>query len=189
MVYNGFLADFVFNTCVMTVWCVFLWRVLDGPRFSWWVTALLTLGISAAYLVPVLTLTTAGSVQRLLLFPTGPLALAFVLFYGKPLRKLLAVAVELLGSVLLEMLFSAVTVHVSDLEIDAQYSVWADPRAIVYGAVYVLLLALVLLVFSLNNTALFVATALISLAVLSVVYTLVYRATSNAYYRIVKSSV
>ncbi|MFR5422487.1 MAG: hypothetical protein ACLTG4_11500 [Oscillospiraceae bacterium] len=112
MVYNGFLADFVFNTCVMAVWCVFLWRVLDGPRFSWWVTALLTLGISAAYLVPVLTLTTAGSVQRLLLFPTGPLALAFVLFYGKPLRKLLAVAVDLLGSVLLEMLFSAVTVHV-----------------------------------------------------------------------------
>ena len=49
---------------------------------------------------------------------------------------------------LLEMLFSAVTVHVSDLEIDAQYSVWADPRAIVYGAVSVLLLALVLLVFS-----------------------------------------
>lgn len=47
----------------------------------------------------------------------------------------------------------------------------------------------VLLVFSLNNTALFVVTALISLAVLSVVYTLVYRATSNAYYRIVKSSV
>lgn len=47
----------------------------------------------------------------------------------------------------------------------------------------------VLLVFSLNNTALFVATALISLAVLSAVYTLVYRATSNAYYRIVKSSV
>ena len=152
MVYNGFLADFVFNTCVMAVWCVFLWRVLDGPRFSWWGTALLTLGISAAYLVPVLTLTTAGSVQRLLLFPTGPLALAFVLFYGKPLRKLLAVAVELLGSVLLEMLFSAVTVHVSDLEIDAQYSVWADPRAIVYGAVYVLLLALVLLVFSLPLT-------------------------------------
>ena len=152
MVYNGFLADFVFNTCVMAVWCVFLWRVLDGPRFSWWGTALLTLGISAAYLVPVLTLTTAGSVQRLLLFPTGPLALAFVLFYGKPLRKLLAVAVDLLGSVLLEMLFSAVTVHVSDLEIDAQYSVWADPRAIVYGAVYVLLLALVLLVFSLPLT-------------------------------------
>ena len=51
MVYNGFLADFVFNTCVMAVWCVFLWRVLDESRFSWWVTALLTLGISAAYLV------------------------------------------------------------------------------------------------------------------------------------------
>ena len=115
MVYNGFLADFVFNTCVMAVWCVFLWRVLDGPRFSWWGTALLTLGISAAYLVPVLTLTTAGSMQRLLLFPTGPLALAFVLFYGKPLRKLLAVAVDLLGSVLLEMLFSAQTEYCASI--------------------------------------------------------------------------
>ena len=35
----------------------------------------------------------------------------------------------------------------------------------------------------------FVTTALISFAVLAVVYTLVYKATSNAYYRIVKGSI
>ena len=46
-----------------------------------------------------------------------------------------------------------------------------------------------LLLFELHNTGLFVATALISFAVLAVVYTLVYKATSNAYYRIVKGSV
>ena len=27
MAYNGFWADFLFNTCVMAAWCVFLWRV------------------------------------------------------------------------------------------------------------------------------------------------------------------
>ena len=46
-----------------------------------------------------------------------------------------------------------------------------------------------LLLFRLTNTGLFVATALISFAVLTVVYTLVYKATSNAYYRIVKGSI
>ncbi len=46
-----------------------------------------------------------------------------------------------------------------------------------------------LLLFELHNTGLFVATVLISFAVLAVVYTLVYKATSNAYYRIVKGSV
>ena len=50
MAYNGFWADFLFNTGVVAAWCVFLWRVLDGPRFSWWSTALLTLVIDAAYL-------------------------------------------------------------------------------------------------------------------------------------------
>ena len=40
-----------------------------------------------------------------------------------------------------------------------------------------------------TSTGLFVATALISFAVLTVVYTLVYKATSNAYYRIVKGSI
>ena len=46
-----------------------------------------------------------------------------------------------------------------------------------------------LLLFRLTNTGLFVTTALISFAVLAVVYTLVYKATSNAYYRIVKGSI
>ena len=46
-----------------------------------------------------------------------------------------------------------------------------------------------LLLFRLTNTGLFVATALISFAVLAVVYTLVYKATSNAYYRIAKGSI
>ena len=45
-----------------------------------------------------------------------------------------------------------------------------------------------LLIFELHNTGLFVATALISFAVLAAVYTLVYKVTSNAYYRIVKGS-
>ena len=46
-----------------------------------------------------------------------------------------------------------------------------------------------LLLFRLTNTGLFVTTVLISFAVLAVVYTLVYKATSNAYYRIVKGSI
>ena len=46
-----------------------------------------------------------------------------------------------------------------------------------------------LLLFELHNTGLFIATALVSFAVLAVVYTLVYKATSNGYYRIVKGSV
>ena len=62
MAYNGFWADFLFNTGVVAAWCVFLWRVLDGPRFSWWGTALLTLVIDAAYLLPVLLLTRAYGV-------------------------------------------------------------------------------------------------------------------------------
>ena len=146
MAYNGFWADFLFNTGVVAAWCVFLWRVLDGPRFSWWGTALLTLVIDAAYLLPVLLLTTAGSALRLLLYPTGALALAFLLFYGKPGRKLLAVAAELAASVLVEMLFSAATMRAADFRMDAHYSVWADPHAVLYGGVFLLFLALVLLV-------------------------------------------
>ena len=146
MAYNGFWADFSFNTGVVAAWCVFLWRVLDGPRFSWWGTVLLTLVIDAAYLLPVLLLTTAGSALRLLLYPTGALALAFLLFYGRPGRKLLAVAAELTASVLVEMLFSAVAIRAADLQMDAHYAVWADPHAVLYGGVFLLFLALVLLV-------------------------------------------
>ena len=139
MAYNGFWADFLFNTGVMAAWCVFLWRVLDGPRFSWWGTVLLTLVIDAAYLLPVLLLTTAGSALRLLLYPTGALALAFLLFRGTPGRKLLAVAAELTASVLVEMLFSAATMRAADFRMDA----------VLYGGVFLLFLALVLLVVSL----------------------------------------
>lgn len=152
MAYNGFWADFLFNTGVMAAWCVFLWRVLDGPRFSWWGTALLTLVIDAAYLLPVLLLTTAGSALRLLLYPTGALALAFLLFYGTPGRKLLAVAAELTASVLVEMLFSAVAIRAADLQMDAQYAVWADPRALIYGVTFLPVLALGLMLISLIFT-------------------------------------
>ena len=149
MAYNGFWADFLFNTGVVAAWCVFLWRVLDGPRFSWWGTALLTLVIDAAYLLPVLLLTTAGSALRLLLYPTGALALAFLLFYGKPGRKLLAVAAELAGSLLMEMMFTPLMI---DLKANDDISVWADPRAVIYGVTFLPVLGLGLMLISLIFT-------------------------------------
>ena len=149
MAYNGFWADFLFNTGVVAAWCVFLWRVLDGPRFSWWGTALLTLVIDAAYLLPVLLLTTAGSALRLLLYPTGALALAFLLFYGKPGRKLLAVAAELAGSLLMEMMFTPLMI---DLHMNDNISIWADPRALIYGVTFLPVLALGLMLISLIFT-------------------------------------
>lgn len=149
MAYNGFWADFLFNTGVVAAWCVFLWRVLDGPRFSWWGTALLTLVIDAAYLLPVLLLTTAGSALRLLLYPTGALALAFLLFYGKPGRKLLAVAAELAGSLLMEMMFTPLMI---DLQSNDDISVWADPRALIYGVTFLPVLGLGLMLISLIFT-------------------------------------
>ena len=124
---------------------MFLWRVLDGPRFSWWSTALLTLVIDAAYLLPVLLLTTAGSALRLLLYPTGALALAFLLFYGKPGRKLLAVAAELAGSLLMEMMFTPLMI---DLQSNDEISVWADPRALIYGVTFLPVLGLGLMLIS-----------------------------------------
>lgn len=145
MAYNGFWADFLFNTGVVAAWCVFLWRVLDGPRFSWWSTVLLTLVIDAAYLLPVLLLTTAGSALRLLLYPTGALALAFLLFYGKPGRKLLAVAAELAGSLLMEMMFTPLMI---DLQSNDDISVWADPRALIYGVTFLPVLGLGLMLIS-----------------------------------------
>ena len=151
MAYNGFWADFLFNTGVVAAWCVFLWRVLDGPRFSWWGTALLTLVIDAAYLLPVCCRQTTAGASRLRLSavsdPRGAGALAFRL-YGAPGRKLLAVAAELTASVLVEMLFSAATMRAADFRMDAHYSVWADPHAVMYGGVFLLFLALVLLVVS-----------------------------------------
>ena len=149
MAYNGFWADFLFNTGVVAAWYVFLWRVLDGPRFSWWGTALLTLVIDAAYLLPVLLLTTAGSALRLLLYPTGALALAFLLFRGTPGRKLLAVAAELAGSLLMEMMFTPLMI---DLKANDDISVWADPRALIYGVTFLPVLGLGLMLISLIFT-------------------------------------
>lgn len=42
-----------------------------------------------------------------------------------------------------------------------------------------------LLMFNLNNVALFMATTAVSVAVFALFYTIVYRLTSNAYYKIV----
>lgn len=61
------------------------------------------------------------------------------------------------------------------------------------GAVVHLLFAFpmmrkILLAFNLNNVALFAATSAVSVLVFAVLYTLVYRATSNAYYHIVSGA-
>ena len=148
MAYNGYVADLFFNACAIAMWAAFLWRVLDGPRFRVWVTVLLAALIGAAYMAATLLLTTVGQL-RALMFPVCSLALAFLLFCGTPGRKLLAVAAELTASLLVEMLFSAVAIRAADLQMDAQYAVWADPHAVLYGGVFLLFLALVLLVVSL----------------------------------------
>ena len=148
MTYNGYVADLFFNACAIAMWAAFLWRVLDGPRFRVWVTVLLAALIGAAYMAATLLLTTVGQL-RALMFPVCSLAMAFLLFRGRPGRKLLAVAAELTASVLVEMLFSAATMRAADFQMDAHYSVWADPHAALYGGVFLLFLALVLLVVSL----------------------------------------
>lgn len=148
MTYNGYVADLFFNACAIVMWAAFLWRVLDGPRFRVWVTVLLAALIGAAYMAATLLLTTVGQL-RALMFPVCSLAMAFLLFRGRPGRKLLAVAAELTASVLVEMLFSAATMRAADFQMDAHYSVWADPHAALYGGVFLLFLALVLLVVSL----------------------------------------
>ena len=105
MTYNGYVADLFFNACAIVMWAAFLWRVLDGPRFRVWVTVLLAALIGAAYMAATLLLTTVGQL-RALMFPLCSLAMAFLLFRGKPGRKLLAVAAELAGSLLMEMMFT-----------------------------------------------------------------------------------
>ena len=95
MEYNGLYANLIFNSCIMLLWFAFQWRVLDGRRFSVWLTILLAFVINIAYTVPILLYTQAGSMLRILLMPTGPLVMAFALFYGRPLKKILAVGLEL----------------------------------------------------------------------------------------------
>ena len=138
MAYNGYLADLFFNACAIALWAAFLWRVLDGPRFSTWLTALLAAAIGAVYMASTLLLTNVGQV-RALMFPVCSLAMAFLLFRGTPGRKLLAVAAELASSLLLELMFTPLMI---DLVPSDKLSVWADPRSLIYGVAFLPVLAL-----------------------------------------------
>lgn len=116
----------------------FLWRVLDGPRFSTWLTAVLAAAIGAVYMAATLLLTNAGQV-RTLMFPLCSLAMAFLLFRGRAGRKMLAVATELAVSLLMELMFTPLMI---DLQPSDKLSVWADPRALIYGVTFLPVLAL-----------------------------------------------
>ena len=144
MAYNGYLADLFFNACAIVMWAAFLWRVLDGPRFRVWVTVLLAALIGAAYMAATLLLTTVGQL-RALMFPVCSLAMAFLLFRGTPGRKLLAVAAELAGSLLMELMFTPLMI---DLQSNDTISVWADPRALIYGVTFLPVLGLGLMLIS-----------------------------------------
>ena len=144
MTYNGYVADLFFNACAIVMWAAFLWRVLDGPRFRVWVTVLLAALIGAAYMAATLLLTTVGQL-RALMFPVCSLAMAFLLFRGTPGRKLLAVAAELAGSLLMELMFSPLMI---DLNMNDDISIWADPRALIYGVTFLPVLGLGLMLIS-----------------------------------------
>ena len=144
MTYNGYVADLFFNACAIVMWAAFLWRVLDGPRFCVWVTVLLAALIGAAYMAATLLLTTVGQL-RALMFPVCSLAMAFLLFCGTPGRKLLAVAAELAGSLLMELMFTPLMI---DLQSNDDISVWADPRALIYGVTFLPVLGLGLMLIS-----------------------------------------
>ena len=138
MTYNGYVADLFFNACAIALWAAFLWRVLDGPRFSTWLTVVLAAAIGAVYMAATLLLTNAGQV-RTLMFPLCSLAMAFLLFRGRAGRKLLAVAAELAVSLLMELMFTPLMI---DLQPSDKLSVWADPRALIYGVTFLPVLAL-----------------------------------------------
>ena len=144
MTYNGYVADLFFNACAIVMWAAFLWRVLDGPRFRVWVTVLLAALIGAAYMAAALLLTTVGQL-RALMFPVCSLAMAFLLFRGTPGRKLLAVAAELASSLLMELMFTPLMI---DLQSNDDISVWADPRALIYGVTFLPVLGLGLMLIS-----------------------------------------
>ena len=149
MGYNGYIASIIFNIGIMALWCGFLWLVLDGRRFSVKLTLLFTLLISLAYILPVLFLSDAGSLIRLIVFPTGPLAMAFLLFYGKTVKKLLAVGLELAASMAFESLYTPL---ISSLNAASRLAVWAASAMLVRGLMFLPLLALVLLLFAIPLT-------------------------------------
>ena len=99
MAYNGFLGGLLFNTGVVAAWCVFLWRVLDGPRFRGGGTVL-------AHARDRRRLPAAGAAARrrraarcACCYPTGGAgAGVFCSLRRAPGRKLLAVAAGLIGA-------------------------------------------------------------------------------------------
>lgn len=64
MTYNGYVADLFFNACAIALWAAFLWRVLDGPRFSTWLTAVLAAAIGAVYMAATCCSPTRGRCAR-----------------------------------------------------------------------------------------------------------------------------
>jgi signal transduction histidine kinase len=149
--YNGYVADVLFQLVIFALWTAFLWRVLDGRRFSVPVTCLLALIIALAYNLPILALTEAGSTTRILLYPVGSLAAAFLLFYGKPMRKIFASAVELAGAMLAEGLMVPL---LNGTEVSGKIGPWGDPKTLIVGAILIPLVAIVLLLFSIPMTRL-----------------------------------
>lgn len=129
MEYNGVIADYLFNLIYNVLFIGFLWRALDGRKHSLPTTLFLSLILITAYIyLP--TLLPSLSLIRVLLTPLGPIAYAFILFKGKPMKKLIAAFVATFTAILVEMLFSIAT---ASMEFDSQISAWADPRSLIIG--------------------------------------------------------
>lgn len=129
MEYNGVIADYMFNIVYNIFFVAFLWRVLDGRKHSIPTTLFLSIILISAYIyLP--TLLPSMSLVRVLMTPLGPIAYAFVLFKGKPMKKLVAAFVATCTAVIVEMLFSVAT---ASMEFDSQISAWADPRSLIIG--------------------------------------------------------
>lgn len=129
MEYNGVIANYLFNMIYNFLFIAFLWRVLDGRKYSIPTTLLLSTVLIAAY-VYIPDLLPSLSLIRVLMSPLGPIAFAFVLFKGKPMKKMVAAFVATCTAVIVEMLFSVAT---ASMEFDSKISAWADPRSLIVG--------------------------------------------------------
>ena len=129
MQYNGVIANYLFNIVYSFLFIAFLWRSLDGRKYSITATLFLSFILIAAYIyLP--TLLPSLSLARVLISPLGPIAFAFVLFKGKPMKKLIAAITATCTAHFVEMLFSVAT---ASMEFDSQISAWADPRSLIIG--------------------------------------------------------
>jgi len=148
MEYNGLVALYLFNAVFNALWIAFFWRTLDGRRYSIPVTMVLSLILISAYIYfP--TLLPSLSLFRVLMVPLGPIAYAFILFKGKPMKKLIAAFVAVCTETLIEILFSFAT---ASIEFDSQLSGWADPRSLIIGFMMVPIFAAALFLVSLIFT-------------------------------------